>query len=100
VLLLLAAGASKPSITAPGWKQDLGTGPAATGRGDIPPLLAFGSSRACCSATLTVLAVSSCCLSSLQGVGLLSQLRELYAARNQLNDLAPLQGTQLLGCKT
>lgn len=47
--------------------------------------------------SLAVLAVNACCLSSLEGLGLLQQLRELYAAGNQLADLAPLAGASAMG---
>jgi len=68
------------------------------------PLAVLAQARSGLSATLTVLAVSHCGLTSLQGVQLLVQLRELYAASNELTDLGPLQGrlpacaAPLVGC--
>lgn len=56
------------------------------------PLAVLAHVRSGLPATLTVLAISRCGLTSLQGVQLLVQLKELYAASNQLSDLGPLQG--------
>eukprot|EP00775_Hariotina_reticulata_P001643 gene1644-1985_t len=56
------------------------------------PLAVLAHVRSGLPATLTVLAISRCGLTSLQGVQLLVQLKELYAASNQLSDLEPLQG--------